>query len=1347
MNKGTGIMKRYCLALAGSMMMMSATAQTDVTTTYLTNPSFEADAAACTDAVKKSESADGLRGWDVSTITGWTTTRPDKQLLITADCFTDNNFGKTAIADGQYALFQRMGWNNGATTIAQATASAVPAGKYSLTLKAKAFYANGGSSAVVQVKAAGRSLGTATIDFEHGSAGCMASTDWKAVGVRFTLTEAAAITVQTDVTWVSGGSQIALDDFHLIQLPDDTPDPQPTVTQFTEGVITHDFVPEAEMMQDLLQMLATSMKYAKNIWFNCQAPNSVGEACGYFKGNSAGQSNEDGVRTNADFAMIAAFLVKYAQGKVTLPDGMTWDEVKTMAMKAIVFGYSTHKANKLKVTSNNAYWGSTSTSDNTWESSLWTMSLCYAAHFLDDQLTDAQRTYIYNMVKAECNYELGRSIPTGYAGDTKAEENGWEADVLACALGLYPGDALAPRWFDRLRAFAVNSYSQVDDAQNTAAIDPDYDAKSVADYYQGPNLYEDYTLQNHNLFHTSYQNVVMQELGEAHLAMLLFQGSNQKWKTNALMHNQQAVFDLVLKRLALADGELAMPNGNDWSLFLFDQITSYSTAACFLRDADALMLENMAYKYIKARQQTTKDGSWLLNSDIGPRRMGVEGHRVMMTYLMHLAASTASMTPSTWDDFSARQQDAYLFRTQNIVRASSADRFVTFSWSTGLKSYTGYFTDTTPDRNKIICPFRANNTGNLIGWYNVSGKGTNATPIVSGIYDLHENAFTMNGRLQTNDNTLENSFVLAATAGNAVVYMNNVKGLQGGTISGRRGGLLAITTDPFTAEKRTIYTAEGEATGNGAAMQTWQTPWANIDNSIGIVTLGGTGQMGFGDRALNNSIQCAKFYPLFSNGNVNFAAGKTVDRSTVIYYSRVDAATTERLQSQAVALTDQLPDGWNGVTLADPDGTRYIVVANLAGGSKNKAELKNFTVEGFGAPVLPAETTIANSKSTATIALDENHALMQPLSIFIQGDGVAAKMFNPWDDSQLYMRNLGQQPQTVSISYVRQGEVVSTQQITIEGLGTYIVTYEGGNISYAPEEESGSNDLVDITDLCVVNPSFEEDVTWGTTGNINLNGTTYNPCYTQSVAAANNQYPQVLPVKGWKAESKLSPASKYALLYSMPYSFTQYCVSPSNIGNSASIMSVPAAFEDEVGSRCLSILNSWTIGTNAISQKVQLPAAAEYTLTFDMRYECANESRRPADNVITATGGNVNTALCGVEHQGQTFYAPYPEAASTWVRQRITFTAADSEDLTATLRFGLNTTANQGAANQTRLHVDNVRLWMPRDAYDQAVGVKALPPSAQSGAEAATYDLGGRRIAGQPQQHGIYIHDGRKIVR
>ena len=163
------------------------------------------------------------------------------------------------------------------------------------------------------------------------------------------------------------------------------------------------------------------------------------------------------------------------------------------------------------------------------------------------------------------------------------------------------------------------------------------------------------------------------------------------------MHNNQAVQDNILNWLALADGELAMPNGNDWSLFLYDQITSYSTQACFQRDANALMLENMAYKYIKARQKTTVDGSWLLRPDVGARRMGVEAHRVMMTYLMHDMLSTDGLTPTAWNDFNTRYGKARLIPCQNVVRAATDDRFTCFSWSTGLKSYTGYL-PTVPTR-------------------------------------------------------------------------------------------------------------------------------------------------------------------------------------------------------------------------------------------------------------------------------------------------------------------------------------------------------------------------------------------------------------------------------------------------------------------------------------------------------------------------------------------------------------------------------------------------------------------------------------------------------------------------
>jgi hypothetical protein len=540
-----------------------------------------------------------------------------------------------------------------------------------------------------------------------------------------------------------------------------------------------------------------------------------------------------------------------------------------------------------------------------------------------------------------------------------------------------------------------------------------------------------------------------------------------------------------------------------------------------------------------------------------------------------------------------------------------------------------------------------------------------------------------------------------------------------------------------------LYYADGRVQTDGKKMTTIDATWVNVDNSIGIVTLGGTGHMAFGEQTNNNSILCSKLYPMYSTIPEKFIKDRVMEHAAVVYYSQVDSTTTAQLAAQAVSLNEQLPEGWSGIIVSDPDGERNLLVANLAGGSKNKAELKELTFKELGAPVLRSETFITDSKGTATIALDENHAYLQPLTVFVQGTGVAAKMFNQNDELQLYIRTLNRQgkEEKVVVTMMVNGKPVSK---TIDVYGTTLIRLDENDITYYVEEEEPSY-YKDITAQVLVNPNFEEDDTWGTTGSITLNGTTYNPCYTQSVKAANSNFPQVLPVKGWTSESKLSPASKFALLYSMPYSFSQYCVSPSNVGNSTSIMAVPAQFEEEVGSRCLSILNSWTSGTNAISQEVKLPTSGHYRLTFDMRYDCANESRRTAPNVITTTGGNVNTALCGVSFQGEELYAPYPVAAGTWEERVIDFDYPifpnGDMNQTITLRLGLNTTANQGAANNTRLYIDNVRLW--QQISDQPDGVLEMKSERSAG---ALYDLSGRPVGNRSIKSGLYIRNNQKVI-
>ena len=1317
----------------------------EVTNQFVINSSFEKDELKETDKV--TNASDGLRGYKISAPSGWGISGTSvTSLLVTKDCYTDNNFGKvTSNADGNKSYYLRQGWTNGSTTLQQ-TLKNLPVGKYKLTADVRSAYANSATSSFSLF--ANKESTSAT--FSKGSASCFPSMGWTTQEVTFMVEEASDVNVGITVNWVSGGSCINIDNVRLYQLPISYVEPEApteiTVESPTEGVINNQFVEEQDMKNDLMGMLAKFAKYLKNDFQDCASANSVGEACGAFKCNSTMNSNEDGVRSNADLSMVSAFLVKYGKDKVELPDGVTWDDLEQMAMKSLVFAYSTHKANKLKTCAGNNYWGSTSDSDHVWESSLWAMSVAYSAFFQWDKLSETQKGYIEKLLKAECNYELNRSIPTGYSGDTKAEENGWEADVLAATLCLFPNDELAPQWFERLREFAINSYSHKDDANEDTVIDPEYDTKTVADLYKGQNLYEDYTLQNHNFFHTSYQNVVIQELGEAALALKLFQQKTigeEKWKTNALMHNNDKVMKEVLNWLALADGELAMPNGNDWSLFLYDQLTSYTTNACFLGDPDALMLENMAYKYIKARQTTTEDGSWLLRSDIGARRMGVEAHRVMMTWLMHDAFSTAETTPTDWDEFNERYALAKICPCQNIVRASTKDRFTCFSWSPGKSSYTGYIAANSADKNKIIVPYRANNTGNFLGWYEVSGKKTNATPVVSGIYNLRGNSYTMNGELNTNDGTLNNRFAIYSTPGNAVIYTDYVRANADATITKQQGGLMAISTDELTRTKRTLYYADAksETSGmthkqsDGTSFLKFDSPWVNIDNALGIVNVGGT-TMGFGDQANNNSILTSKLYTSYADESRTVTKGSVVDKRNIIYYSNINAENTQKMMAKSISLKDYVANGWNGVIATDPDDTSYMLLSNFCG--ETQCQVKDIQIDG-AAPVFTVETKVTDSKSDATFLLEASHAKGEILGFAIEGTNVKA-IQDASDSTKVYLQNLGEADNQLTLKY-KANTIQKSIDLPMAAEQVLAVRYDGDKDELITDSNamfpSSSKDLLegykDITDEKIQNANFEEDLTYGdATGNVTLNGVTYNPCYVNGIEPIDSKFVNVLPVKGWASANSLKTSSAFCRMYSMPYSATLSCVSPSNAGNYAAQCASPA-LDALSGKRCLTVLNSWSAGTNAITQKVMLPAG-EYRLVLDMKYECPNQVSNDGKNVVTS-GKNTNTSLTGIKIGEVTDYR-YPSAQNKWEQIIYDFTLTSEQEVD--LSLGYSTTSGAGAANNTLLYIDNLRL-----GKKTATGITHVSVGDDDRKD-GIYDLSGRKVS--KASKGIYIVSGKKVI-
>ena len=166
-----------CLLAGGAI----AQEKEDVTAAYVVNASFEADNIAQLEKV--TNSADGLRGYKVNAPQGWTVSNSVEtvSLIVTADCYTDNNFGKvTTLSDGSQAYYLRVGWATGASSVMQTT-KALPAGKYQLEVDVRSGYANQATSAV-DIYAG---TATSTLSFTQGSQGFFTSLPWTTATVYF----------------------------------------------------------------------------------------------------------------------------------------------------------------------------------------------------------------------------------------------------------------------------------------------------------------------------------------------------------------------------------------------------------------------------------------------------------------------------------------------------------------------------------------------------------------------------------------------------------------------------------------------------------------------------------------------------------------------------------------------------------------------------------------------------------------------------------------------------------------------------------------------------------------------------------------------------------------------------------------------------------------------------------------------------------------------------------------------------------------------------------------------------------------------------------------------------------
>ncbi len=248
--------------------------------------------------------------------------------------------------------------------------------------------------------------------------------------------------------------------------------------------------------QTYLDALVDFERYAESIWHDAtnaaQPPDS-----GYW--GDGGSSGNGGIRGNGGVAVAYAVLVQ------AFPNDPKLTNRLARIRKALNYNANTHVSGAY-VCVDGHQWGWSSGSPATctsqggadWQSAEWTGSMGLACVLAQSNLPAQTVLDVQRVTASEADHRAGIPPCTRPLsdGDTKAEENAWDGNVLAPAAAWMSASNNAPTWLTAAQSYLVNTYT----VANTNG-DP------LAPWISTVTLFPSYALENHGFYHPTYEMV------------------------------------------------------------------------------------------------------------------------------------------------------------------------------------------------------------------------------------------------------------------------------------------------------------------------------------------------------------------------------------------------------------------------------------------------------------------------------------------------------------------------------------------------------------------------------------------------------------------------------------------------------------------------------------------------------------------------------------------------------------------------------------------------------------------------------------------------------------------------
>ncbi|WP_344670789.1 cell wall-binding repeat-containing protein [Catenulispora yoronensis] len=269
--------------------------------------------------------------------------------------------------------------------------------------------------------------------------------------------------------------------------------------------------------QDLGQILRNSSRYLATTWYTNTYKSGVASD-GYLNLDLPGAIPEQTFRLPGMAALSIATAVKLNVWDAGA-SGISADEAANRA--AIMVRALAHR-----YYANNSLAG-VSTWGNGWQTPLWAFYTGQAAWLVWDKLKPSEQDDVARMLANEADrltsgndvsltsdpasqklYQYDRNGTDLTPGDTKTEEDNYDAQLLGLAAAMMPNHPHAADWQRRNEDLLIATGAMQSDLQNPATVN----GRQLSSWLQGWNMQPDGTVQNHNILHPLYMTALDQSL-------------------------------------------------------------------------------------------------------------------------------------------------------------------------------------------------------------------------------------------------------------------------------------------------------------------------------------------------------------------------------------------------------------------------------------------------------------------------------------------------------------------------------------------------------------------------------------------------------------------------------------------------------------------------------------------------------------------------------------------------------------------------------------------------------------------------------------------------------------------